>query len=175
MSNGAPIETSRLQLILLSPEALQMLRDQDYEGASRAQGFDFSADFLHSVNDVFLTRHLEGLRKRPLTPGWFVRAILQKDDDLLIGHCGFHGCPEDVGRAEIGYTIFAPYRKRGYVAEAAQGLVEWARAQGSRVVFAAISSNNASSIGVVRKLGFQQTGIQGNDVDGEEFVFELSL
>ena len=43
------------------------------------------------------------------------------------------------------------------------------------MVFAAISSNNASSIGVVRKLGFRQTGIQGNDVDGEEFVFELSL
>lgn len=128
MSNGAPIETSRLQLILLSPEALQMLRDQDYEGASPAQGFDFSADFLHSVSDVFLTRHLEGLRKRPLTPGWFVRAILQKDDNLLIGHCGFHRCPEDVGRAEIGYTIFAPYRRRGYAAEAAQGLVEWARA-----------------------------------------------
>jgi RimJ/RimL family protein N-acetyltransferase len=175
MSSGAPIETPRLQLILLSLEAVEMLRDGNYEGAARAQGFAFSDDFLSSVNDVFLTRQLEGMRKSPLTPGWFVRAIVRKDDGLLIGNCGFHGTPEVVGRAEIGYTIFAPYRRRGYAVEAAQGLVDWARSQGSRVVYAAVLKNNVSSLGVVKKLGFQQTGVQGNDVDAEEYVFELSL
>jgi ribosomal-protein-alanine N-acetyltransferase len=175
MSSGAPIETPRLHLTPLSLEALGMLRDQNYEGASRAQGFAFSDDFLSSVNDVFLTRQLEGMRKSPLTPGWFVRAILRKDDGLLIGNCGFHGTPQEVGRAEIGYTVFAPYRRRGYAVEAAQGLVDWAKSQGSRVVFAAVSSNNVSSLGVVKKLGFQRTGVQGNDVGAEEYVFELGL
>jgi ribosomal-protein-alanine N-acetyltransferase len=175
MSKSAIIETSRLQLILLSIEALEMLRDGDYEGAAHAQGFAFSDEFLTSINDVFLTRQLEGLQKRALTPGWFVRAILRKDGSVLIGHCGFHGFPEDVGRAEIGYTIFPPYRRRGYAAEAVQGLVDWAASSGSQDVFASVSSNNVASLGLVRKLGFQQTGVQGNDVEGEEFVFELRL
>jgi RimJ/RimL family protein N-acetyltransferase len=43
------------------------------------------------------------------------------------------------------------------------------------VVVAAVSPNNLASIGVVRKLGFEHTGVQGNDVDSEEYVFELSL
>ena len=175
MSNDAPIETSRLRLILLSPEALELLRQGDVEGASTVQGFEFSDDFLLTVNESFLTNHLEGVRRRPSTPGWFVRAILRRDDDHLIGHCGFHGTPDDVGRAEVGYTIFPPYRARGYAVESVQGLVDWARTQGSRVVFAAVAPNNLSSLRLLRKLGFQHTGVQLNGVDDEEYVFELRV
>jgi RimJ/RimL family protein N-acetyltransferase len=50
-----------------------------------------------------------------------------------------------------------------------------ARENGSTAVFAAVSPNNPSSIRVVEKVGFLQTGVQGGDVDGEEYVFALSI
>ncbi len=175
MFNDAAIETSRLQLVLVSPEALELLRAHEYEEAALAQGFEFSAEFLATVNDAFLTRQLDGIRKRPEAPGWAVRAILRNDDDVIIGHCGFHGAPQDVGRAEIGYTIFEPYRRRGYAVEAVTGLVQWAKSQGSTVVFASVLVDNEASIGVVTKVGFHQTGIQGSEAVGEEYVFQLTL
>jgi ribosomal-protein-alanine N-acetyltransferase len=175
MSNGAPIETPRLQLMLFSPEALNALREENYDDAARIQGFEFSDEFLSSVNDIFLARQIEGMRRWPFAPGWYARAILRKEDEVVIGHCGFHGNPEDYGRAEVGYTILAPYRRRGYAVEAVRGLVDWAKVQGTRVVFAAVSSDNISSLGVVAKLGFRQTGVQGLDDGHEEFVFEFKL
>lgn len=175
MADDDPIETPRLRLVLLQPTSLALLRAHDAEAASRVEGFSFSDDFLDTVNDLFLARNLEGRRKWPSAPGWFVRAIVRKSDGEVLGHCGFHGVPRDVGRAEIGYTIFTPYRRRGYAAESAQGLVEWARRQGTSVVFAAVAPNNIGSLGVVRKLGFDQTGTQGPRGDHEEFVFERTL
>ena len=167
------IVTPRLRLVSLVPAALEMLLDDNIYGASKAQGFVFSDEFLGSINHAFLEKQLTGIRRAPLTPGWFVRAIRRQDDDVLIGHCGFHGAPKDVGRAEIGYTVFARFRRQGYGAEAALGLVEWARTQGSPVVFATVSSTNAASLGLVTKLGFRRTGQQHDGDDGEEIVFEI--
>lgn len=175
MSNGAPIETPRLQLVLFSPEALELLRTENYDGAATVQGFEFSEEFFKSVNDAFLARQIEGMRKWPLIPGWFARGIVRKEDGAVIGHCGFHGTPAEYGRAEIGYTILAQYRRRGYAVESVQGLVNWAKAEGSHVVSATVSSSNTASLGVVSKLGFRQTGVEGRDVDNEEYVFELNL
>ncbi len=173
MSDDAPIETSRLSLVLLLPATLESLLGGDVEGASRLQGFEFTHDFLASVNEAFLTIQLWGILKSPSAPGWSVRAILRREDDQLIGHCGFHGAPQHVGRAEIGYTIFAPFRRRGYATESARGLVQWAKEQGSTAVVAAVSPKNDSSLAVVRRLSFRQIGVRGDGGEGQELVFEL--
>jgi RimJ/RimL family protein N-acetyltransferase len=175
VSDVGIIETSRLRLVLLSPAALELLRDGDLAGASTVQGCAFTDEFLATVNEAFVTNHLETSRRNRANPGWTVRAIVRRDDGRVLGHCGFHGTPQDVGRAEIGYTVFAPFRGCGYATESAQGLVRWARAQGTPVVFAAVAPHNEASLGVVRRLGFRQTGVHDDDVDGEELVFALDL
>ena len=173
--NDTTIETSRLRLELLLPVALEALRVRDFDGAARAQGFSFSDDFMRTVNDVFLARQIEGQQRRSSTPGWFARAIVRKDDEMLIGHCGFHGTPEDVGRAEIGYTVFESYRRQGYAGEAVQGLLEWAREQGTRVVFASVSADNQPSLAVVAKLDFRQTDVRTSPDGGRELIFQRQL
>ena len=89
----------------------------------------------------------------------------------VVGHCGFHGPPATVGRAEIGYTVFSAFRGRGYAQEAAAALVRWAFEQGEREVFATVSPTNAPSLAIVRALGFEEVGEQIDDVDGLELVF----
>jgi RimJ/RimL family protein N-acetyltransferase len=102
-------------------------------------------------------------------------------DGAMIGHAGFHGPPGVNGPAaadavEIGYSIFEPWRGRGYATEVARALIDWAhRERGITRVIASVSPENAPSLVIVRKLGFVQTGELWDDEDGLELVFELRL
>ena len=89
----------------------------------------------------------------------------------VVGHVDFHGPPWMVGRADIGYSIFAARRRRGYATEAAQALVDWAFTQDQAQVFASVMPTNTASLRVVEKLGFAQVGEQIDDEDGLELVF----
>jgi RimJ/RimL family protein N-acetyltransferase len=87
---------------------------------------------------------------------------------------GFHGRPDGQGRAEIGYEIFEPYRRRGYAREAVRGLLAWAtRRHGVRRFLAAIAPDNEASMQLALGLGFRQVGAQVDESDGVELVFEL--
>ena len=62
---------------------------------------------------------------------WLGRAIVITDDGgarHVIGSIGFHGPPDEQGRAEIGYKVEAAYRRRGIAREAAQAMFDWAHA-----------------------------------------------
>ena len=96
-------------------------------------------------------------------------------DRAAVGHCGFHGPPRALGRAEIGYTVFPAHRGQGFGTAAA--LVAWAWEQGERTVVAAVPPANLASLGVVRTVGFVQTGRRVDPVFpayGEELVFEIT-
>jgi ribosomal-protein-alanine N-acetyltransferase len=175
MSDVGAIVTARLRLEPLEPETLEALISRDKAAADRIQGRVLPDDFLGPADEFFLTVQLARMRARPSGRPWCARAIVREQDGAVIGHCGFHGPPEDVGRAEIGYTVLPPYRRQGYAVEAARGLVDWARAQGESVVFAAVSPDNVPSLAVVETLGFRRTGVEIDEIDGEEWVFELSI
>ena len=54
-------------------------------------------------DDVFLQVPLRRMEEDPGGRGWCVRAMVRVEDSAVVGHCGFHGPPMAVGRAEIGY------------------------------------------------------------------------
>ena len=174
-SAPGPVLTARLRLEPLRPETLMALLDADHHGVVRAQGRQLPGEFYESSRQMFLKVQLDRMTARPTGRGWCARAIVREDDGAVIGDCGFHGPPLDVGRAEIGYMILPPYRRHGYATEAVQGLVGWARTQGETVVFASVAPDNVASLAVVAKAGFRQTGVQNDDTDGEELVFERNL
>ena len=121
---------------------------------------------------------LLGLRREQMAEGgieWLLRAIIRTHDRAFIGHIGFHGPPED-GVVETGYQIYEPYRRHGYAEEAVRALFDWARREKDVHHFrASVSPTNVPSLSLVEKLGFTQTGVQWDDRDGEELVFELEL
>lgn len=120
--------------------------------------------------DGFLTVQLQRMESAPERRAWMARLMRSRSGDA-IGHCGFHGPPELIGRAEIGYTVFEKYRRQGYAKEAAGALVRWAFRRGENTVYASVSPDNAASLGVVKSLGFRQVGTQDDEVDGLELVF----
>ena len=174
MSDELIIHTARLRLSALREGVIRSLLDRDLATAGRLQGIDIPLVFLETIEEAFLKNQMERVLQRPNSEAWCVRMIIRDEDDVVIGHCGFHGHPDDVGRAEIGYLVFEDYRGSGYATEAAMGLIDWARGQGAKVVFAAVSPNNRSSIRVAEKAGLRQTDIKGDDAQGEEFLFEIT-
>jgi len=82
---------------------------------------------------------------------------VERESRTLVGGAGFHGPPKD-GAVEIGFDTLAAFRNRGYAAEAARALVEWAllRPDVHRVLARCVPGN-APSMRVLEKIGMRVT------------------
>src|SRR5262245_30934408 len=160
------IETPRLALLPFPPEAIRALLAGDRDQAEEIIGLELPAEFPHAGElSGFLTIQLSRMEQAPDRRDWMARLMVTKKREL-VGRCGFHGPPDTIGRAEIGYTVFSAFRGRGYARETARALVDWAFRQGEREVFATVSPDNAPSLALVRALGFIQVATQEDEVDG---------
>jgi ribosomal-protein-alanine N-acetyltransferase len=171
----SPIRSERLALIPLAPEVIETLLKSGSGAASDVAGYQIPAHWPgHEAG--FLKLRLGQMRNDPSWRQWLVRAVLLRADGQMIGHAGFHDPPRKGGKLELGYTIFPAFRRQGYATEAARALMDWAkRTHGIRRFVASVSPTNEPSLAVVRRLGFVRTGVQWDEEDGEEIVFELEL
>jgi ribosomal-protein-alanine N-acetyltransferase len=170
----SPIRTPRLELIAFDPLAVKHLLDGDKAAAETILGLRLPMEFpAQDELDGFLDMQLQRMQALPERRAWMARLITSRQSGQAIGHCGFHGPPEMIGRAEIGYTVFLQYRRKGYAKEAAAALVRWAFRHGEKTVYASVSPTNVPSLAVVRGLGFKQVGTQDDEVDGRELVFAI--
>jgi RimJ/RimL family protein N-acetyltransferase len=176
MTEDVPtIRSRRLELTSLGPEPIEMVLDHGPGPASVVAGYKIPGDWP-GADEGFLKLRLGQMRSDPRWQQWLVRAILLGPERKMIGHVGFHGPPREGEKLEVGYTIFPGYRGHGYATEAVVALMGWATsAHGIRRFVASVSPTNQPSLAIVRKLGFLQTGVQWDEEDGEELVFELEL
>jgi [ribosomal protein S5]-alanine N-acetyltransferase len=174
---GVPsIHSERLELRWLSPEAMTALRQGDRERAEALCGVRFPPGWPDRGDDALFELRLEDMSRDRASRPWLVR-LLVLADGTVAGHAGFHGKPDEHGAAEVGYTVFPEHRRKGYATEAVAALVAWAaREHGVRLIRASVSPGNEASRGVLRGLGFRDTGrTHWDEVDGEELEFELAL
>ncbi len=142
--------------------------------AERLAGFSLPSGWPDKHDERFLRLRLAQLQADPEAEPWLVRAIILRGPRRrMIGHIGFHGPPKE-GAAEMGYTIFERYRRRGFALEAAVSLMDWASSEhGVNRFIVSISPENEPSLALAAKMGFQRAGEQVDEVDGLEYVFEL--
>ena len=171
--DATAIVTERLRLQLLGPEAIRALLAGDRPTAERLTGVPIPPEFGVDADRPFLKVQLSRIEQMPQGQAWMVRLVRLQQSGAVIGSIGFHGPPALVGRAEMGYTIFEPWRRQGYALEGARALLDWAARQGAPSVFLSIGRGNAASLAIARRLGFRQVGEQEDEVDGRELVFEL--
>ncbi|MEO0881397.1 MAG: GNAT family N-acetyltransferase [Pseudomonadota bacterium] len=95
----------------------------------------------------------------------------------LIGSCGVVPVTEEI--CELGYWIGKPYWSQGYVTEAAEGVLDWARTELNidQFVSGHINDNPASGR-VLMKLGFSPAGpvthyVRARDCDVEATRYVL--
>ncbi len=92
-------------------------------------------------------------------------AVVRKEDGVIVGMAGVTasatagdcsaggGCETDSAALELGYHIFAPYRRRGYAEEACRAVLDWARQELDCPVYAKVKPDNLPSVRLLKKLG----------------------
>jgi RimJ/RimL family protein N-acetyltransferase len=160
----------------MSMRFMRLLLARDVDGAAHEIGASLPADYPDHL-DGFLQFRIVDLEVDPSAQPWLGRAIVLTEPDgtrRIIGSAGFHSPPDDQGRVEVGYRVEPAYRRQGVASEVVRALFDWAASEhGVQRFRASVSSGNVASLAVIGRLGFRQTGVQIDDVDGEELVFDL--
>lgn len=175
MTRVPSILTPRIELVSLSPAFLDNLLGGRNFIAEGMGGFPLPPGWPDEADATILKLRLDQMRSEPETQQWLVRAlVLREGGRVMAGHIGFHGPPRD-GMVELGYTVFPRYRRQGLATEAAQAMMDWAARQEPVQRFrVSIAPDNEASLAMAAKLGFQQVGEQMDEIDGLEYVFELT-
>jgi len=121
------LQTERLRLIALTLDQLRLYltAPQELEGTL---GFPVSRAIVTQI-----VRKAIGTKISKMAPveetahPWYTYwMIVTPDEAYGAGLAGFKGYPNHLGEAEIGYGIDPDYRRRGYMTETVQALIDWA-------------------------------------------------
>lgn len=171
-----PILTTRFELVSMSMRFMRLLLARDLDKAAREIGAEVPVS-LPDTLDNFLQFRIADLGLDPTSQPWLGRAIVLAEPDgarRIIGSAGFHSPPDGDGRVEVGYRVEPEFRRQGVAGEVVRALFDWAaKEHGVQRFRASVSPTNEPSLAIVRRLGFRQVGVQIDDIDGEELVFEL--
>ncbi len=173
------ILSQRLRLWSMSPTFLLASMADDEQAAARELQAALSGEWLDE-KDLQALR-LGDLRNDPAARPWLLRAIVETATNQMVGHIGFHTRPNPdylqelcLGAVEIGYTIYSPYRRRGFAREATLAMFRWAsETHAVRDFIASCSPQNEPSLRLLAKLGFERIGGHLDEVDGPEDIFRL--
>ena len=168
------IDTKRLTLHLINVDDLLLL-EKDPTSAKLFANKPFS-----NPNKVLETApspvryRAPQVRQNPELNQWFIRWIVEKATNEVVGSISFHSAPDDEGRLEIGLGIAGEKQNQGFGAEALLAMWSWALAQpGVKIFRYTVSPNNAASIALIQKFEFDHIGQQIDEEDGPEDIYEM--
>lgn len=175
------IRAERLELVLMAPSFLEASLAGDQAAVTSLLGASIPEDWWKTTDLMRL--RLDQLRANMSLQPWLMRAIILRQERVMVGHIGFHSAPEpdylqDIapGGIELGYTIYEPFRRNGYAIEACQALMRWAHEYYDlRYFVLSISPTNTPSIRIAERFAFRKIATQIDPDDGPEDVFILDM
>jgi RimJ/RimL family protein N-acetyltransferase len=171
------ISTERLDLVCLTPALLRASLEGDFGYVERELDARLPEGWPPDPGVIRL--RLDQLRGDPSLQPFVMRAMVLREEARVVGHIGFHSRPGPPyldelaeGGIELGYTVYAPDRRRGFASEACTGLMDWAaRVHGVRRFVVSIGPANRPSLALAKRLGFERVGSVVDESDGPEDVF----
>ena len=171
----AVIETPRLELHHISTQGIiELLENKD--DVQAIAGRNFSNPQKNLVKDSGpLAWRVPQVKEDPSVNKWFVRFIVLRSSQEVIGSTSFHGAPDEVGMMEIGLGIEEAFRGMGFAKEALQGMWNWvSQFPEVKTLRYTVSPENLPSIAVIEYFGFVYMGQQIDEIDGPENIYEMS-
>lgn len=151
------LKSTRLELRPLTLAQLS-LAGLNYAGLERDFGLNVSGTVLDDeMLYAMQVRHSKVLQD-PLNYPWLTNwAVIQREEQRLIGFIILKGCPNDQGEVIVGYTINEGHRRQGYATEALQCVCGWIFSDPRALwVIADTEKDNAASHKVLKHLGAQK-------------------
>ena len=173
---GGVIRTQRLDLHHVTPEEYELLA-VDRADARLWIDRGFANPYRHLVDGPGpLPHRIPRVRANPGMAPYLLRLAVLREQGAIIGSAGFHDLPDDRGMIEIGYGIEPAFREQGFGRELLHGMWRWVIEQPDvRVLRYTVSVSNAVSQHIVRGLGFTHLGVQEDEEDGPEDIFEMTV
>ena len=141
------IETKRLKLYPASQEQMETF---------------IAAQSIDVLKEAY-AEMLNGCLANPDRWEWYAIWMMEWKDGTHIGELCFKGIDES-GSTELGYGVADPYQGCGYATEAVTAVAAWALKQrGICCVTAEVDRENAASIRVLEKSGFELTDRMGEE------------
>lgn len=173
MQHTFPLETDRLLLRPWRTSDAVAHREMWVERDPRVPSHRrIDADGRPTVEDI------EGWIRstpQPETLGLLVMELRNSGD--VLGYCGLitnHLVPED--EPELAYELLRRAWGQGYATEAAQAVLDWARASGHRRLWSTVRAWNDASLRVLAKLGFVTTDrVEPDEVHGDSLFLTKQL
>ena len=169
------IDTPRLSLHHISaPDLVTLFEYRDDAPLLAGTGFTNPLRVLIDFQGPLAWR-VPQVKTDPACNKWFVRWIVLKVKQEVIGSTSFHGAPDSDGMVEIGLGIETEYQNQGFAKEALLGMWRWALTFPEVKTFRyTVSPDNASSIAVIKFFGFEFKGQQMDEIDGPEDIYEIT-
>ena len=169
------ILTPRLELHHLSVQAIiELFENKDDSFALLDRSFTNPYRVLVDSSGPLAWR-VPQVKVDPSVNRWFVRYIVLKESQEVIGSTSFHGIPDADGMMEIGLGIEEAFRNKGYAREALAGMWKWVSAFPEvKTLRYTVSPENLPSIAVINYFGFEYKGQQMDEIDGPENIYEMS-
>ena len=165
----------------MTEDFLKACLREDKKKSDELIGFKVSQDWYEEKDLINL--RMNDYRTDSKYIAWGLHAIGYRKSREMVGFIGFHTRPNPKylqtiapNAIELGYTIFLPFRRRGFAEEAILGMLDWAVMRHPLDSFiASVSPTNLPSTALVKKLGFTKISEQIDEVDGLEFVYQLPV
>ena len=121
---GSDIETPKLRLVLATASILDaVLRGN----RSLSKALKANVPLLWTeYGDPIFRFSLDRVKEKPEEVVWWTYLPILKEENILVGSCGYKGPPDKDGLVEIGYEVTREYRDRGLATEMAMGLIQHA-------------------------------------------------
>lgn len=126
------VQTSRLQLIPLNHEMLQIWSNSGRESLEKIlqllpNPWELEKFFQEEATIALRDFWLPMTKKFPLEFTWYTNwEIILKEKSCSVGGIGLSGMPNNEGCTEIGYVIDQKFRGLGLATEAVNALKTWA-------------------------------------------------
>lgn len=153
--NFSYLETDRLILRKICHEdanaILALASDAQVTKLTAALELIQTIDDVHTLIDIMISRYESDLPAR-----W---AVVLKENNTVIGICGFVGYSSSFARAEIGYAFSSAYWGKGIATEAAQACIDYGfSCMNLNRIEGTCDIDNIGSARVLEKLGMHYEG-----------------
>ena len=148
------LESERLLLKPLSFDELQYINNNEIDNV------ETPIELESILDSIKLAISKKLMKMQNLTEDihqWYTYwLIINKENQKGVGFIGFKGLPDIDGYSEVGYSISSNYRKKRFMTEALETLINWAYGfQGSKGITAKVLKTNIGSIKVLNNCNFK--------------------
>ena len=142
---------------------LRQITQEDNKSLSDVLSDEAACEYLthNAVHDTAAIKRMITGMQRFFDEKQRIRwGIAQKQDNSLIGHCGFFDIDRSNCCAEISYCLKSGLWGQGIMTEALDGMLKFGFEEyGLNRIVAKVMKGNVGSIKVLQKLGFVQEGL----------------